>query len=214
MENPAQPVPSGERFGACSHATSFPLLTDSDAKLTDVSDPGEAVGASGQDERDPATATPFVDPATVIMDTGSRPSVPRQHGLKRSRVRSTDREEHIVKDEELARRIVEQKVWVKAGPPATSHVQHPASKTAQEGDVVLLIREHDRVGYPNAIRVVTSSLIVSERSVGFVDERSADVLAPLLDQGADVVRAVLAHLHASSYVGRRLNVMLSTTSDV
>ena len=44
-------VLSDKRCRACPHVTSSNLLTDSGTKLTDVSDPGEAVGVSVEDRR-------------------------------------------------------------------------------------------------------------------------------------------------------------------
>ena len=62
-------VLSDKRCRACSHVASSTLLTDSDTELTYVSDPGEAVGISDEDEPNPATAAPSADQATVVIHT-------------------------------------------------------------------------------------------------------------------------------------------------
>ena len=103
---------------------------------------------------------------------------------------------------------------MKAGLPTTRCVRHLVNQHTATSDAALLAREHDRGGYLNATRAVTSSPIVSEHSGGFSYDRSADVLAPRLDQGADVVRAVRTHLLASSFVGCRSIVTHSVTSTV
>jgi hypothetical protein len=69
-------VLSDKRCRACSHVASSTLLTDSDTELTCVSDPGEAVGISDEDEPDPATAAPSADQATVVIHTASVPASP------------------------------------------------------------------------------------------------------------------------------------------
>ncbi len=69
-------VLSDKRCRACSHVASSTLITDSDTKLTYVSDPGEAVGISVAHEPDPATAAPSANHATVMIDIASVPASP------------------------------------------------------------------------------------------------------------------------------------------
>jgi hypothetical protein len=157
-----------------------------------------------------ATTTPMEQQAATVDVVEAAAAT---CSLKRQRTSSLDDVQNTSSPAARGRRLEEVKAWVKAGDPATARARHPAYLRVKDGDSVQLVREQDRPGYPTAIRALTVGTTSVAESVGFVDQASAASLAPRLDKGDKVVSAVLAHLHTSSYVGRRLNIVLSTTDD-
>ena len=101
------------------------------------------------------------------------------------------------------------KVWIKAGTPEVTKLNHPGNSRVTLGSAIVLQRALDRPGYPNAIRVFID-IGGGRMSVGFVDNESADQLAGKLDRGWTIDSAVAQHRHASTYVGIRAYVSISS----